>query len=173
VRVDCAKGDFTLKNHENNFIEQLEQAVGFKPGFNALNSLVGYIEMVLPTKKTAISTSKMSQLTKILSTLDQGLKIISATNPKFPPLIVFDGFPELIQAIIDDSGGDKAKAKVLLDCLLKWAANTSQVERTAHVLFVSGNSTAVDIFPKSKNKLQYSNYSGRGWITKQIESYRN
>eukprot|EP01080_Neovahlkampfia_damariscottae_P008483 gene8483-305_t len=138
LTIDCSKESNIVKPDANTFIDDLERSVGFYPTLSSLTSMISYIETFLPMKKQALTYTKVLQLNKVLSTIDRALSIISASTPqnslvKFDyPVIVFDGFQDLIQELEKKSEG---KAEDLKELLLQWAMNVTS-QGKAHIVFV-------------------------------------
>ena len=144
VRIDCAAARLTdnsgTTDSGSTFLDILERAVGFAPSFSALTTFTAYFESFFPMKKNVLSSSLKSQLTHVLTTLENALRIVSTTYPrdhKKPynySLIVFDSFHELIQSMEDVSNEERKKAQTLFEVLMKFVVHVTQVN-----IFVSCN----------------------------------
>jgi hypothetical protein len=61
------------------FIEVFGDCIGFSPSFNALNTVLNWVESFIPgLKKQALSPSAQIQLTSMLSTLENVIYLVSA-----------------------------------------------------------------------------------------------
>jgi hypothetical protein len=109
--VDC-----TVAESVADFIGTLETAVHFTPSFSSLTTLMSYLESMLPTakKKDGISESRLQQLKTILGTVSNALTAVGFVTT---PVIVFDGFNDLIDKL--ESSKESIEAQVLLDELLR------------------------------------------------------
>jgi len=61
-----------------------------------------------------------------------------------PPVVVFDGFGRMIRSMSDNPD----KAQLVMDTLLSWAAEITAKYHYAHVMFVSDDSFAPNVFRK-------------------------
>lgn len=144
VLVDCRE-----INSVESFLENFGDAIGFSPSFHTLSNLLGWMESFIPgLKKTALSPSIENQLQSMLTCLDRVLFIVSAGYPSQKewdyPVIAFDGFHELIEAL--ENTNDKEKARHLVDILINWVVRNSNV---AHFVFLGENSFGEEIIRQS------------------------
>jgi hypothetical protein len=127
-----------------------ERSLNFWPSFSAITNLTAYFESFFPMKRNTMSSSIKHQLKAILKTLEQALKVVSTTYPRnsqkpFPyAVIVFDSFHELLQSMEDVSNDERRKAQTLFDVLLHFVVQTTQIDQTAHVVFVSDSPFSED-----------------------------
>jgi hypothetical protein len=85
----------------------------------------------------------------MLTCLDRVLFLISASYPTQKewdyPIIAFDGFHELIEAL--ENINDKEKARHLVDILINWVVRNSS---KAHFVFIGENSFGEELIRQSK-----------------------
>ncbi len=87
----------------------------------------------------------------MLQTFDQVLYLLSARNVVEAewdfPVIVFDGFHELLENFENQAAADKEKAKHLVSLLLEWVGRSCHM---THIVFVGENPFGEDILMQSK-----------------------
>ena len=123
VRIDCTKLQYTTGGASNEFIfiDNLSNAVGFRPSFSALNTMLSYVESAMMIKQSPVTGTRESQLSGLLSTIQQALKMISKLYPTWRGgenknfdyvVIVFDGFEDLQNSL----EADPTDSKVIFSC---------------------------------------------------------
>ncbi|EGG25056.1 hypothetical protein DFA_03302 [Cavenderia fasciculata] len=144
--VDCTQ---EVNANDEEFIENLSKAIGFFPSFGVYGSLLGWVDMIIPTGKGIFHSSTNNQLQTIFKLLDNVLE--RRADKEFPvdqhqpypyPLIVIDGFFGMIAAM-----ENKEKANLIQDSIIQWAI-TSTIKGNAHVVFISSDPFAGDTIKK-------------------------
>ena len=76
---------------------------------------------MLPTgrKKDGVSESRLQQLTAILNTVGNSLRLVSVSTRGYssPPVIVFDGFNDLLDRL--STGTGESESRVLTEELMR------------------------------------------------------
>lgn len=137
ARIDCEK-----ISSSQDFIDQFVHDVGFRPSFAALNTLFAWFSSFIPN---AMTQSSDAQLSSLLKCLDRVLLLPTTTNHS--PLIVFDEFDKFLKLLESDSKDEVKRASHILDLLGNWALTATRAGK-AHIVFVSNNAYAEDIFRK-------------------------
>lgn len=147
IRIDCSRESSLVgQGDANTFIDDIERTVGYFPTFSSVTNILSYFETFLPMKKQALSSTKQTQLYNVLTTIETALKIIGMRNVrenlmKFQhPVIIFDGFQDLIQKLDNQSKEEREKGKILIDLLMKWSMN-NVLNKRAHIVFVCNDSS--------------------------------
>jgi hypothetical protein len=136
VRINCADIETTQE-----FMDAVVKAIGFRPSFNTLNTLLIWFSSFLPN--STVTPPQEAQFNSMMNILREVLRV-RATTADEPAWIIFDEFDKFVNLLSAENKDEQHRAHALLKILTNWARTVTSLGY-AHVMFVGDHPTTESV----------------------------